>query len=154
MSMVKTRREFLRSSAVGLAATATARALPTFAMDSPGQSGEIMAWVTGEKNRFTRLSPNRWRTAAAHSSQPTIVLDPQKEFQTILGFGAAFTEAACYTFNRLLPSVRDHLFHELFHPAELGLNVCRTCMGSSDYSTKAYSYDEGEADPELQAVLD
>jgi glucosylceramidase len=150
MSMVKTRREFLRSSAVGLAATATARALPTFAMDSPGQSGEIMAWVTGEKNRFTRLSPNRWRTAAAHSSQPTIVLDPQKEFQTILGFGAAFTEAACYTFNRLLPSVRDHLFHELFHPAELGLNVCRTCMGSSDYSTKAYSYDEGEADPELQ----
>jgi glucosylceramidase len=32
----------------------------------------------------------------------------------------------------------------------MGLNVCRTCIGSSDYSTKVYSYDEGEADPELK----
>ena len=32
----------------------------------------------------------------------------------------------------------------------MGLNVCRTCVGSSDYSTKVYSYDEGGPDPELQ----
>jgi len=150
MSMEKTRREFLRSSAVGLAATATARALPIFAMDTPGQTGEITAWVTSEKNRFTRVSGLRWRTSAAKPSDETIVLNPEKEFQTILGFGAAFTDAACYTFNRLSPSERERLFHELFHPEEMGLNVCRTCIGSSDYSTKAYSYDEGEADPELK----
>lgn len=150
MSMEKTRREFLRSSAVGLAATATARALPMFAMDTPGQTGEITAWVTSEKNRFTRVSGLRWRTSAAKPSEETIVLNPEKEFQTILGFGAAFTDAACYTFNRLSPSERERLFHELFHPEEMGLNVCRTCIGSSDYSTKAYSYDEGEADPELK----
>jgi glucosylceramidase len=32
----------------------------------------------------------------------------------------------------------------------MGLNVCRTCIGASDYSTEAYSYDEGEPDPELK----
>ena len=31
----------------------------------------------------------------------------------------------------------------------MGLSVGRICVGSSDYSTKLYSYDDGEADPEL-----
>jgi glucosylceramidase len=150
MSMKKSRREFLISSAVGWAASATARVLPVFGMDSIGQGREIAAWVTNEKNRLARISGVRWRSAAAKASEPAIVLNPEKEFQTILGFGAAFTDAACYTFNELSPSAREQLFHELFHPAEMGLNVCRTCIGSSDYSTKVYSYDEGEADPELK----
>jgi len=150
MSMEKTRREFLISSAVGLAASATARALPVFGTDTTGQRGEIAAWVTSEKDRFARMSGLRWRSAAAKPSEQTIVLNPEKQFQPILGFGAAFTDAACYTFNQLSPSARERLFHELFHPAEMGLNVCRTCIGSSDYSTKVYSYDEGEADPELK----
>ncbi len=148
--MEKTRREFLLSSAAGLAATATARALPVFGVDAPEPGGEIAAWVTSEKNRFARQNGLRWQPAAANPSERGIVLNPEKEFQTILGFGAAFTDAACYTFNQLSPSARERLFHELFHPAEMGLNVCRTCIGSSDYSTKVYSYDEGEADPELK----
>jgi glucosylceramidase len=150
MSMEKTRREFLRSSAVGLAATATVRVLPAFGMDTTVPGEEIAVWVTSEKSRFTRKSGPRWRTAAAQPSEAAIVLNPKKEFQTILGFGAAFTDAACYTFDQLSPSARERLFHELFHPAEMGLNVCRTCIGSSDYSTKVYSYDEGEPDPELK----
>lgn len=150
MTIERTRREFLRYSAVGLAATATARALPGFAMDIAAQGTEIAAWVTSEKKRFARMSGLRWRTAAAKTSEQAIVLNPEKEFQPILGFGAAFTDAACYMFNQLSPSARERLFHELFHPAEMGLNVCRTCIGSSDYSTKVYSYDEGEPDPELK----
>jgi glucosylceramidase len=68
----------------------------------------------------------------------------------MLGFGAAFTDAACYTFNRLDVSVREQLFHEMFHPSEMGLSVCRTCIGASDYSTEAFSYDEGDPDPEMK----
>jgi glucosylceramidase len=79
-----------------------------------------------------------------------VTLDPAKRFQDVLGFGAAFTDAACYTFNRLEPAAREGLFHELFHPSEMGLNVCRTCIGSSDYSTEVFSYDEGQPDPEMK----
>ncbi|MGE5081681.1 MAG: glycoside hydrolase family 30 protein, partial [Acidobacteriota bacterium] len=64
--------------------------------------------------------------------------------------GAAFTDAACYTFNGLDPAARESLFHELFHASEMGLNVCRTCIGSSDYSTEVFSYDEGQPDPEMK----
>ncbi|MBZ5654556.1 MAG: hypothetical protein LAO56_04665 [Acidobacteriia bacterium] len=150
MSMEKSRREFLRSSAVGLAATATARALRAFGMDTTAPRGEIAVWVTSEKNRFARMNGLSWRAVAGKPSEQAIVLNPEKKFQPILGFGAAFTDAACYMFNQLSPSAREQLFHELFHPAEMGLNVCRTCIGSSDYSTKVYSYDEGDADAELK----
>jgi len=102
MTMEKTRREFLRSSAVGLAATATARALPVFSTDTAGQRGKIAAWATSQKNRFARMSGLRWRTAAAKPSEQAVVLNPEKEFQPILGFGAAFTDAlaTCSTSSR------------------------------------------------------
>src|SRR5216684_2828375 len=88
--------------------------------------------------------------ATTSAAADTIVLDPERKFQEILGFGAALTDAACYTFNRLDATAREKLFHLMFHPSEMGMSVCRTCIGSSDYSTKVYSYDDGEADPELK----
>jgi glucosylceramidase len=64
-----------------------------------------------------------------------MVLNPSKKFQAILGFGAAFTDAACYMFNQLAAPVRVQLFHEMFLSSQLGLIVCRFCMGASDYSS-------------------
>ena len=148
MATGTTRREFLRSSALGVAATATVGALPVFGAEGAA-GGEIQAWVTSDKNRFTRVNGLRWRTAA-QAAEHAVVLNPEKKFQPILGFGAAFTDAACYMFNQLTPTAREQLFHELFHPMEMRLSVCRTCIGSSDYSTRAYTYDEGDPDPELK----
>lgn len=91
-----------------------------------------------------------WRLASEATYAHKIVLHPENKFQDVLGFGAAFTDASCYTFNRLAPDVREELFHELFHPSQMGLSVCRVCMGASDYSTNLYSYDDGDADPELR----
>jgi glucosylceramidase len=89
-----------------------------------------------------------WRAGGA-SGENVLELDPSTKFQEMLGFGAAFTDAACYTFNQLSAAPRESLFHDLFHPSEMGLNVCRTCIGASDYSTEMFSYDEGDPDPEM-----
>jgi len=104
--------------------------------------------VTSGQLRYHAEPSVAWKTGTARGN--VIELDPGKKYQDILGFGAAFTDAACYTFNRLEASAREALFHELFHPAEMGLNVCRTCIGASDYSTEVFSYDEGEPDPEMK----
>jgi glucosylceramidase len=146
-----TRREFLKSSAVSVAAAAMAGTVPLFGGDTAaGQAGGIIPFVTNGKSRFTRMNAIPWVEVSGATSADAIVLNPEIKFQEMLGFGAAFTDAACYMFNQLSPAAREPLFHELFHPSEMGLNVCRTCMGSSDYSVKAYSYDEGEPDPELK----
>jgi glucosylceramidase len=142
MSDPRTRRDFMRLTAAGMAAAA---ALP--AQGAPG--GDIRVRVTAGAQRFAEAQPLQWLPAAGPSAG-SIVLDPGSAYQEVLGFGAAFTDAACYTFNRLPAAARERLFHELFHPSEMGLGVCRTCIGASDYSTRLYSFDDGEADPELR----
>lgn len=117
------------------------------AADAP--SGDIAVRLTGGAKRFSREPALKW-VPAAGSAADAIVLDPAKTYQEILGFGAAFTDAACYMLNQLDPAPRERLLRELFDPAEMGLSVCRTCVGSSDYARVAYSYDEGDPDPELQ----
>ena len=106
--------------------------------------------MTDEKRRFEPAPALTWKQGSGKASKETITLNANKKFQEILGFGAAFTDAACYMFNQLTADSREKLFHELFHPSEMGLNVCRTCIGASDYSTELYSFDEGEPDPDLK----
>ncbi len=153
MLSARTRRDFLKLSAAGLAASAATESLPGWASaGSPNPaSGEIAVRVTDEKRRFERAPALAWRPSSGQKpSGNVIALKPEEKFQEILGFGAAFTDASCYIFNQLSADAREQLFHDLFHPSELGLNVCRTCIGASDYSTELYSFDEGEPDPELK----
>lgn len=150
---IHTRRDFLRISAVGLTAGVAAKALPACGSPrsvDPG-AGEITVRVTDEKRRFEPAPTLVWNQNSSQKPRGEIIeLNPEKKFQEILGFGAAFTDASCYLFNQLSADSRDQLFHELFHPTELGLNVCRTCIGASDYSTEVYGFDEGEPDPDLK----
>jgi glucosylceramidase len=150
VSSKKTRRDFLKLSACGVVAASTvevATAFPGLPAPEP-QPGEITVRVTGGNKRYETQPSLAWKSGATAGN--VIELNPAKKFQEMLGFGAAFTDAACYTFNRLDAPARQQLFHELFHPSEMGLNVCRTCIGSSDYSTEVFSYDEGEPDPEMK----
>jgi glucosylceramidase len=117
---------------------------------TPEVGTEISSWVTSGKDRFAAAPRATWGPAPEAPGANQIRLDPSKKFQEVLGFGGAFTDAACYMFNQLAPSVREQLFHEMFHPSQMGLSVCRICVGSSDYGRKVYSFDEGEPDPDLK----
>jgi glucosylceramidase len=147
-----TRRDFLKSTgwvmAAGAVSSTVATGRPATFWSTPA-AGDIAVRVTSGNLRYASAPPLTWR-AGGGAGENTVSLDPGKQFQDVLGFGAAFTDAACFTFQRLASADRDQLFHELFHPSEMGLNVCRTCIGSSDYSTEVFSYDEGEPDPEMK----
>jgi glucosylceramidase len=148
------RRSFLGLSALGLAAAAVPADVvaSTFvsATEGPEDRSEIYMWVTSGDERFAAAPNVIWQKVSEKPAGEQVRLNPATKFQEILGFGGAFTDAACYTFNRLSPEARERLFHELFHSSEMGLSVGRICVGSSDYSTKLYSFDEGEPDPELK----
>src|SRR5215831_6625875 len=102
MSAEHTRREFLKLSGVGLAASAVTEAVGTGASPAETGSGTINVWVTDEKRRFDSLPPLLWRKSSTlKAGTETIRLNPQKKFQEILGFGAAFTDASCYMFSQL-----------------------------------------------------
>jgi glucosylceramidase len=146
------RREFVRRGAAGLGATA-ALSTPALAtavrLAERHAAGPIRVWHTGGSDRHASRPDLAWRSTGAHAGDD-IVLEPARRKQEVLGFGGAFTDAATYMFNQLAPDARAALFRELFHASEMNLSVGRSCVGSSVYSTKAYSYDDSDTpDPEL-----
>jgi glucosylceramidase len=139
------RRTFLRTCAVAMASVAAPRSL---LWASP--SSRTRAWVTSSNRRFEEVEAPQWRDSG-NDSTAAIRIEPSQPFQEVLGFGAAFTDASCYLFNRMNPQDRQALLNDLFGPSGLRLSVARTCIGASDYSTSAYSFDDGpEPDPELK----
>jgi glucosylceramidase len=147
--MESSRRDFLKVSALGAMASVAGKPLEAQSAQMAPPSSAISTWVTDNESRYAAGSKINWKPAGDTATGPTITLHPENKFQPILGFGGAFTDAACYTINRLDPGPREKLMHELFSPSEMGFSMCRTCMGASDYSTKLYSYDEGDPDPDL-----
>lgn len=146
----RTRREFLKLTTAGVVSTATAETLSAWSPPAAAPKGPIEIRVTSAQRKFESVAPGAWRPYTPQASSEIIELNPQQKFQEILGFGAAFTDASCYLFSRLPVTSRAQLFHDFFHPSEMGLKVCRTCIGASDYSTELFSYDEGEPDPDLK----
>lgn len=142
MTNPTSRRSFLGISALGLAAAivpevvwpaAAATANLASGNERSNSSPQISIWVTSGDERFAVAPRATWRPAVGTSASDQLELDPSIKFQEILGFGGAFTDATCYMFNQLEPSAREQLFHELFHPSEMGLSTGRVCVGSSDY---------------------
>jgi glucosylceramidase len=153
MSGKSTRREFLILSACGTAAatTAPAHAISAFKLASQPDSkpAHWEVWITDDYRRLEAGSPLPMNAVGQLIAQDVITVSPENRFQSILGFGGAFTDASCYLFSRVPDNSRAELFHTLFDPSEMGWNVCRTCIGSADSARTVYSYDDGDPDPEL-----
>jgi len=153
------RRDFLKISGVGLGAVC-ANAASSATMMGPTSShdgsrlttsppSEIAVWSTDSKRRFAPRAPLQWHTGSKVPSGDLLQLVPANRFQEILGFGGCFSDAASYVISQLKDPLREQLLHELFHPSEMNLSVNRTCIGAADSAAKLYSYDDGDADPEL-----
>ncbi|MAB47353.1 MAG: glycosyl hydrolase family 30 [Flavobacteriaceae bacterium] len=80
---------------------------------------------------------------------PVIRILPDQKFQTITGFGGAFTEASAYLLNKLSQKNRDLILKAYFSEEGANYSLCRTHMNSCDFSLDHYSYTPTE-DKELK----
>lgn len=88
--------------------------------------------------------------AQPYESQPTVMLDPSKQFQTIVGFGGAFTDAAAETFGKMPPDKQREILTAYFDPTVgIGYSLGRTNINSCDFSSDTYSYDDVAGDTSL-----
>lgn len=144
------RRDFLKLAATAGVAAAAVKPKSLYA-DMQEVPGAVKAWRTSGLAKYQPVqSPPQWEIGK-DVSPLAISLDPGTRYQEILGFGGAFTDASTYLMSKMAPDARHALLSELYGPAGLGLSVGRTCIGTSDFSTKMYSYDDTpEPDPDLQ----
>ena len=101
----------------------------------------------------TSESGNKLTNITAFSSDKnaaTIKLNPSKTFQTITGFGGAFTESSAYLLNKLSKKNRDTILQAYFAEDGANYSLTRTHMNSCDFSLSQYSYSPVEEDMLLE----
>ena len=80
-------------------------------------------------------------------TEASIIVDPSKQFQTLLGIGAALTDASAETYYKLTDENQER-FMEAYYDIEkgIGYSLGRTIIHSCDFSTESYTYvEEGDS---------
>ncbi len=124
-----------------------------------GQASQARMWVTaGDRSQ---LLAEQAPLARSHESQitglPLVTIDAAERHQSMVGFGAAITDASAWLIQtKLTPDQRDRLMAELFgrDAGGLGFSFTRVTIGASDFSLDHYSLDDapgGAPDPELKS---
>ncbi len=151
-----TRRDVLKYAGLGMGAAAASAFGLT--LNAEIEAHEVQAPTKPAKTEVTDKSGKRlaagaeiaWTKVAKNAAAADVTVDTTKPAQTILGFGAAFTDASCFTLSRLGDNDRANLLHTMFGQDQHALSMGRIPIGASDYSAAAYSYDDGAADPDLK----
>lgn len=112
----------------------------------------VQAWLT-TGDGAQRMEPVA--ASAPVADAITVTVDPNRRFQTMIGFGAAITDASAIVLTRMKPDRRAALMRELFGqgPGALRLGFTRLTIGASDFSPSHYSLDDPPAnasDPTLR----
>ena len=121
---------------------------------SAPEVNQVLTYVTA-RNTNDRISPvdilSFTDQAQPDESFPTIMLDATKRFQTIVGIGGAFTDAAAETFYKLPKDKQREIITNYFSPdSGIGYTIGRTQINSCDFSSDSYAYDETPGDTALK----
>jgi len=82
---------------------------------------------------------------------PTIILDRDKAFQSMVGIGTALTDASAETFFKLPPGTQQEILTACFDRERgNGYSLCRTNIHSCDFSSASYTYAEVPGDTALR----
>jgi glucosylceramidase len=100
-----------------------------------------------------RLTEQALATPAANDKPlASVWVDSQRQFQTMLGFGGAFTEAAAVTWQKLSPAAQQQVLVDYFSKlAGHGYRLCRVHMNSCDFSLGNYAHVEQAGDTALES---
>lgn len=132
------------TTAVGVVAALSlsgAAALPAHPAPS---TPDAHVWVTTPDR--AELMHDRGTVAFTNtpSSDPTIMIDPTRRYQTMDGFGAAITDSTASVLYRLTPAARTQAMRSLFDQEQgIGVSALRQPMGASDFvDGPQYTYDD------------
>mgnify|MGYP005839368613 CR=1 FL=1 len=98
---------------------------------------KVQAYETAADGaKLARVKPLEEKT----TSSLEITIDTSQKFQTITGFGGAFTEASAHLLNQVKPAVRERILSAYFSDSGAAYSLTRTHMNSCDFSLHHYSY--------------
>lgn len=123
---------------------------------SGASASPVQVWLT-DLSTDSRLEPQDPVAfdLSPPETGPVIAVDETRRYQTMLGFGASFTDSSAFLVGKKLDTPkRQNLMRELFDAEEgIGLSIIRQPLGASDFAVNGnYSYDDqlvGKSDSNL-----
>jgi len=116
-------------------------------------TGATRTFLT-QKNTDNLLSeqPSLAVMAAEEEIGDIVRIDSNVAYQTVEGFGGAFTEAAATTLYKLSEDLQEELLAAYFSPENgHGYALCRTHINSCDFSLGNYAYADVNGDVNLES---
>lgn len=127
---------------------------PEKALNPVKSESEMVRVILSAKNTNDRLTvkePISLGSEILKGDLASITIDESKTYQTIIGFGGSFTEAAAYNLSKMSPDKRAEVLTAYFDPVEgIGYTLCRTHINSADFSLDNYAYAEVDGDFDLK----
>lgn len=117
-------------------------------IDEPAHGTYTMITSSRLGERFN-VSSSTVDTAPDPGATVTVTIPHGEVFQSMFGFGGAFTDATGINILKLPQEAQDWLMKSYFSPDGIEYNLCRIPIAGSDFSTRPYSYDDVEGDVEL-----
>jgi glucosylceramidase len=119
-------------------------------------AGPSVSVVLSTHDRANLMAAQPAVTFTATTGGPNlVVVDEAQQYQSIEGFGAAFTDSAADLLEKVVPSANlNGTLSDLFtrNGNGIGLSFMRNPMGASDIALSVYSFDDmpaGQTDPTL-----
>ncbi|KAM7286292.1 lysosomal acid glucosylceramidase-like [Ixodes scapularis] len=118
----------------------------------PEQPGLVAAYESNKAGkRFDKVTlsfdePGMPNEAADLVS---VVIDSSKKYQSIFGFGGAFTDAAGINLQSLPEELQEDILRSYYSIEGLSYNIGRVPMASCDFSIRLYTYDDVPGDLDM-----
>jgi glucosylceramidase len=116
------------------------------------ESGNIYTTVAGGADKLkltaSEITFNEFKQPL--ETEASILVNPNKQYQTFVGIGAALTDASAETYYKLSEENQDRFMEAYFSVDKgIGYSLARTIIHSCDFSSSSYTYIE-EGDAELK----
>lgn len=116
-----------------------------YAVYTSSRAGDRFRLRTGMQN--TVLNEGK---SSFSEEEVTFAVNQSEVFQSILGFGGAFTDAAGLNILNISTTLQKKLISSYFSQYGIEYSIGRIPMASCDFSTYPYSYDDHEGDFQMQ----
>ncbi|XP_049816883.1 lysosomal acid glucosylceramidase-like [Schistocerca nitens] len=88
-------------------------------------------------------------SARKNASSLTLQINRGTKYQSIMGFGTAFTDSAAINVFSLSSEAQQNLMRSYFTSTGINLNLGRVPIGGCDFSVRGYTYDDHGNDTQL-----
>ena len=105
-------------------------------------------YLDGQKEKS--VAELHWDETLTEQENRLINLYPEVQYQTIQGFGGAFTDASGYVFAKMPEELQRKLAHDYFSTEGNAYTLGRTSVDSCDFSAGIYCSDNTPDDFELK----